>query len=566
MKLNIQSAHRYFLLGVRRGLLGLVLMAGQTPVFAVESNDASELAQCRALSQLPDDIHNCMDNFLDALDVHMAAYEAEVLEQLGGLDSVPGKAFSVSQQSFGAYRRDNCLWYQAFSQPSVEAEQIAKSCLIDMSRVRLSELMLLLDEKQSQGQEFQGYYLYGDDRNTLVLCGSDERYWVQGNQAELARLQQFYLSNTNIDNSLLFVAVTGNIDDNPESESYPGHDGLFNLTRVSEARLLAEEDCPVGKELGQQAEQKLQDNTSQNTDDLWLEAKQTGTDIIDKSVTGAVTGAALDPPPLPSPPIEPEAPSLPEQPELNTVEVESDSAVEPMPLADQSDVNSTPAQQETEPAIVTESAQAEAEIQPVPQPTATAAETGQNAIDQSATIASNNATQEQEQSDETDAPSTDESLPEEALTAYFGAWKVDCERNEVRNLCVVSAHLEGQNLPELLQPNLELTRRSSGRTVIDLTFPGQEIASVDNIYWKIDSIDLGVLTGSRLQIGDAAAVQQLRQRTQIQVLVLPQLIAGYELNVTVEDATTQRSVYVGTLIGLTRALLFADEFISPAGQ
>lgn len=513
----------------------------------------SELEQCRALSLVPDEIHNCLDNFLDAYDEEMALLEQKVLTQLGTTTSDATITFSIAQQTFKTFRRDNCLWYQAFSEPAVEADQIAVSCLIDMSRARLKELRSLLHE-DAGAKQFHGYYLYGDDRNSFVMCGDIDRYWIAGRTESIQELQRSYINQANADNLLLYVVLGGTADLDADTQAHPGHVGIFNLDSVIEARVPRQSDCQLGKP-EKRDETLIADVKVPSPEVNWHEVtalaeqsenplmlpSEVGPAAADSPARRADTSAAADTAEAVQPEKTPQASATVKEPAtVATVEQKvSNPSPEPQPESG---------------ALETEIALAEPSAALVPLTTLTTAATNTEATDQSASNSSSITTM------------FNDEFTGEALIAYFGAWSVDCRNDGTQAICALSVNLEGQDQAEILQPRIKLFRRTGERTVIDAVFPGQEIDSVEKILWQIDSVKFGAIEGSRLLIDDAAARQEIRQRTRIQKDLLPPMISGYEIGLTVLDASGQQTRYKGTLLGITRALKFADDFISAPSE
>lgn len=207
---------------------------------------ADILDDCRALTTAEDEIHNCLDNFLDLMDDNMVDLVAFVTSELsaGGESRREAlTAFENSQQSFETFRRENCLWYLAFSSPRVEAEQIAKNCLATLSQQRLSELQSLINDP-ADNLSRSGYYVYGAERNTFQPCGEAKRYWVEGDNVLVSQLQQGYLSKSSAVLQILYVSLRGDVDQEAGSP-YAEHDGVFRLTDLQEIRIPTDNDCQI---------------------------------------------------------------------------------------------------------------------------------------------------------------------------------------------------------------------------------------------------------------------------------------------------------------------------------
>ncbi len=215
------------------------------------AHSANVLQQCIALSTANDDIHNCMDNYLDVMDDNIADITAYIGRELQGpsLD-----VFERSQQAFYDYRRQNCLWYLEFSSPRSKAEQIAKNCLANMSQQRLSELQSLIATETNSEYLQRGFYVYGPNRNSFQACGSSSRLWVEGDAAAVGQLQQEYLQIATGDLQILHVVLDGQVD---VDASVPDqHSGVINITKVLELRVPQEADCalPGGQPIAQASE------------------------------------------------------------------------------------------------------------------------------------------------------------------------------------------------------------------------------------------------------------------------------------------------------------------------
>lgn len=208
------------------------------------AQEYNALAQCRAQSTELNRVHACMDEYLDTMDVSIEAmtdYLSESLtgRALSGLDN--------SQQAFEEYRRQNCLWYLEFSSPRIEAEQIAKNCLANMSSQRLQELQDLVSDDDDSEQIMLGYYYaYGTKGNSFQPCGREERYWVEGSPDALGLLQQNYLAVATDDNQLLHVTLAGSID--PEAQAPQFHQGVLVLSSLIEVRVPTDSDCTVSSQ------------------------------------------------------------------------------------------------------------------------------------------------------------------------------------------------------------------------------------------------------------------------------------------------------------------------------
>ena len=218
----------------------ILLLAGFFTVSQVRAQTYNALEECTTLSPLLDDIHTCMDNYLDTVDGNMAGITDFLAEALSG-ESLTG--LTQSQQAFIEYRRQNCLWYLNFSSPRSEAEQIAKNCLVNMSQRRVSELQSLLTNEDQTGQTVAGYYVYGPERNSFQLCGSDARYWLEGDAELVSQAQQTYLTLATSELQVLHVVFVGIVDEQAQVPAQ--HQGVFQLSNIVDISLPTESDCSL---------------------------------------------------------------------------------------------------------------------------------------------------------------------------------------------------------------------------------------------------------------------------------------------------------------------------------
>ncbi len=199
------------------------------------------LEECSNLSPGIEDIHACLDNYLDIMDANIDDVSTFLNRTLEGA-SLAG--FKRSQQAFIQYRRQNCLWYLEFSTPRSEAEQIAKNCLATMSQQRLSELQrLMAADKSGGGSTLRGFYVYGPNRNSFQICGREARYWVEGDNATVSELQQQYLSTATADLQVMYTTVKGEIDEG--AQTVDGHRGVLKVLEIVELRVPSESDCRI---------------------------------------------------------------------------------------------------------------------------------------------------------------------------------------------------------------------------------------------------------------------------------------------------------------------------------
>ena len=425
------------------GVLGVVPDAARA-----QETTGGVLAECATLSPLLDDIHACLDDYLAVMDERLDEID-ELVDRT--LDGEARRAFALSRSAFATFRRDNCLWYLAFSTPRAEAEQIGKDCLARMSLERLAELQALLVERGADAPK-SGYYVYGAERNTFRPCGSEARYWVEGDAAAVGELQQTYLEVATEDLQVLFARLEGALDDAASAPS--GHSGTFRAGALVELRVPREGDC------------RLPGGT----------------------------------------------PSL---------------AAEPVAEASPAPSASVP---ETDP-------------EP-PEPAAPEA-------------------------------------PEQQLIAYFGAWLADCTESAGSRACALSTALEADGAvavaddgaaedgaaDDAVRATLSVLRPADGGTGVELFFPDREIDSPAKLRWGVDADVLGDVVGSAIRVDARGTRQVLEPGPYVEDELLPRMIAGNVLVVDVLDSVDDDGGerHRSTLVGLTRALAFADGFVRDGG-
>lgn len=208
------------------------------------AQDYNVLQECMKLSDADVDINNCIDNYLDLMDDNIT----DISEFIAGdLSDAPLDQFQLSQQAFFEYRKQNCLWYLEFSSPRETAERIAKNCLANMSQQRLAELQSLIAAEQDTADSLRGFYVYGANRNSFQPCGTDKRYWVEGDNEQVGQLQQDYLTQSTASLQVLFAELRGRIEPN---EDYPEHDGVVLLTSIGSLKPPSDSDCKLPKPAG----------------------------------------------------------------------------------------------------------------------------------------------------------------------------------------------------------------------------------------------------------------------------------------------------------------------------
>lgn len=276
----------------------LLFLAGVSESRAQSYN---ALRECIALSPVNEDIQDCMDNYLDLMDGSLRNITEFVADSLDGEARV---GLESSQEAFVEYRRQNCLWYLEFSSPRAEAEQIAKNCLASMSQQRLTELQNLLRADQGAEEMISGFYVYGTERNSFQPCGSRSRYWLEGDNTQVALTQQQYLSIASSDLQVLYATFAGVVDE--QSQAPQDHQGIFELKALVDLRVPTEADCRLpGEALRVAAAEPVPDATVSNASDMPVQIPPAAEDteeqliayfgdwLVDCSNTGGIRGCRL---------------------------------------------------------------------------------------------------------------------------------------------------------------------------------------------------------------------------------------------------------------------------------
>jgi len=204
----------------------------------VSAQDGNILAQCRSQSLDLDDIHQCMDGYLDSLDSSISRLTEYFGRSLSGASLV---GLNKSQQAFTEFRRENCLWYLDFSSPRDEAEQIAKNCLADMTLSRFLELKKLVSTEVDGVDTYQGRYVFDAVQNTFQVCGSNTRFLVGGDPDMVSVLQQSYLTQASDASQELHATLVGSIAQQEDTST--SGEGVFELTGIISVRPLNDLDC-----------------------------------------------------------------------------------------------------------------------------------------------------------------------------------------------------------------------------------------------------------------------------------------------------------------------------------
>jgi uncharacterized protein YecT (DUF1311 family)/invasion protein IalB len=224
--------------GIVGGVLCTVILCFATSSSSAQSNNV--LKDCLAGSTGTNDVHDCMDSYLDLMDNNIAGMTEFLSESLSG-QALAG--LNRSQAAFSEYRRQNCLWYLEFSSPRSEAELIAKNCLATMSNHRWQELQGLLGEEDTSAKTVSGFYVYGEGRNSFQQCGSEALYWLDGDLSVVNDAQQLYLSLATSKVQILHAVFAGSLN---ESTAAPqGHVGVLSLSTLFDMSVPTETDCKL---------------------------------------------------------------------------------------------------------------------------------------------------------------------------------------------------------------------------------------------------------------------------------------------------------------------------------
>jgi len=175
---------------------------------------------------------------------------------------------------------------------------------------------------------------------------------------------------------------------------------------------------------------------------------------------------------------------------------------------------------------------------------------------------------EAETTEESNEALADQTLPEDGtltLDAYFGQWQVSCQTLESDSRCILKVLMESAAEDEGNEnASLSIIRGDEAQSVVELNFPEDEIDSYEKLSWRIDNYTFGSIPGSSIRVDEKAARQIIHERKFLRDDLLPLFRNGNEVGVTVlEEIDGDEGVaYSATLVGLSRALSFSDQFIS----
>lgn len=217
-------------------VLACSLSVGQKAAHAQAYN---VLQECMKLSGVDSEINNCIDNYLDLMDDNLHDISEYIARDLA---DAPLDQFQLAQQAFMEYRKQNCLWYLEFSSPRATAEKLAKNCLAAMSAQRLAELQSLIATDNGKAGTLRGFYVYGANRNSFQPCGSHQRYWVEGDNAQVGQLQQDYLSQSTASLQVLYAELRGDIE---PSQDYAEHSGVVKLAGITALKPPSDSECKL---------------------------------------------------------------------------------------------------------------------------------------------------------------------------------------------------------------------------------------------------------------------------------------------------------------------------------
>lgn len=145
----------------------------------------------------------------------------------------------------------------------------------------------------------------------------------------------------------------------------------------------------------------------------------------------------------------------------------------------------------------------------------------------------------------------------ERLTAYFGAWLADCSGSG-SGRCRLEVDMTGGSAA----PTLALEMQATGAPSIELSLPGRELESTRQILWGIDAFLLGAIEASRLDVVNQLSLQTVTEPYFVREELLPMMRRGNELRIEIGSAADGGAArYRATLIGLTRAISFANDYL-----
>ena len=110
---------------------------------------------------------------------------------------------------------------------------------------------------------------------------------------------------------------------------------------------------------------------------------------------------------------------------------------------------------------------------------------------------------------------------------------------------------------------MTLNRTARQSTFMELNFPDREIDSPTLIRWQVDEATFGDVVSSEIRVDQLGARQLISESAFLTTELLPALVRGDQVYINVLQSVDDDSgdEFTGTLIGLSKALGFADDFV-----
>jgi len=146
------------------------------------------------------------------------------------------------------------------------------------------------------------------------------------------------------------------------------------------------------------------------------------------------------------------------------------------------------------------------------------------------------------------------------LSAFFGQWEVSCNTKGNSKRCSMEVPLnpiDGKSSGSTLY----VTRRGNELSSVELRFPGKPLNAPENVSWRVDNYSFGAVPGSIVRNDGDLSRQVINERKFVREDLLPLFRGGSEVGITLQAKGSAGQRYEATLVGFSKALNFADQFI-----
>ena len=122
-------------------------------VMSSQAKEASRgaLAECNSGFRSAAAVARCLESLRVKSQAEFDAASQRMMNEMRALDAAnPGMhaqaAFLSAEKAFAGFREADCRWHEAASGGGIEGNQLYRSCMVEQTRSRLSELDRLLSK------------------------------------------------------------------------------------------------------------------------------------------------------------------------------------------------------------------------------------------------------------------------------------------------------------------------------------------------------------------------------------------------------------------------------------